>query len=101
MYWFFFGTLGVGNSARGSEYSVKPEAAAALEGELRRLRALGLIEGFGIRDFAKADGKRRCIGDKFHLTSRGEEYLAMRRQNRALDAAAEHEGPQTVDPSKA
>jgi hypothetical protein len=40
----------------------------------------------------EADGRKRRIGDKFHLTSRGEEYLVMRRQNQAIDAAGDHEG---------
>lgn len=80
------------NIQRNIEYEVKPEAAAALAGELRRLRALGLIEGGGIGDFAKADGRKRRIGDKFHLTPRGEEYLVMRRQNQVLDATGEDEG---------
>ena len=71
------------NIQRNTEYDVKPEDAAILAGELRRLRALGLIEGRGIGDFAKADGKKRRIGDRFHLMPRGEEYLIMRRQNEA------------------
>jgi DNA-binding PadR family transcriptional regulator len=79
------------NIQRNIEYDVKPEAAAVLADELRRLRALGLIEGRGIGAFAKADGRKRLIGDKFHLTPRGEEYLVMRRQNQALDATGEHE----------
>jgi hypothetical protein len=82
----------LGNIQRNTEYDVKPDAVATLAGELRRLRALGLIEGRGVGDFAKADGKKRRIGDRFRLTSRGEEYLVMRRQNQALDAAGDHDG---------
>ena len=53
------------------EYLVVKEDAAALAAELRRLRALSLIEqvrpNHGVRGFAVADNARRRIGDWFRL----------------------------------
>ena len=69
------------NIRKNVEYEVRRDAAATLAGELRHLRALGLIEGSGIGPFSTPDGKKRRIGDAFRLTERGSEYLAMREEN--------------------
>jgi hypothetical protein len=74
------------NIRNNVEYEVKRDAANALAAELRRLRALGLIEGVGVGSFSAPDGRRRRIGDTFRLTPRGDEYLAMRKPNEALGA---------------
>jgi hypothetical protein len=75
------------------EYLVVKEEAAALAAELRRLRALSLIEqvrpNHGVRGFAVADNARRRIGDWFRLTPRGAEYLQMRKENETVGAQPE------------
>jgi hypothetical protein len=76
------------------EYEVKQDATNALAAELRRLRALGLIEGLGVGGFSTPDGKKRRIGDSFRLTRRGAEYLVMRKQNETL-------GPVSISPEEA
>jgi hypothetical protein len=74
------------NIRNNVEYEVRRDAASALAAELRRLRALGLIEGVGVGSFSTPDGKRRRIGDTFRLTRRGDEYLTMRKPNETLGA---------------
>ena len=61
------------NIEQNVEYHVQPGETEALTDELRRLRALGLIAGFGVRDFARADGAKRRIGESFSLTQRGKD----------------------------
>ena len=82
------------NIRNNVEYEVKRDASNALAAELRRLRALGLIEGLGAGSFSTPDGKKRRIGDSFRLTPRGDEYLAMRKQNETL-------GPPVANPPDA
>jgi DNA-binding PadR family transcriptional regulator len=80
------------NIRRNIEYEIKTDQAESLYSELRRLRTLGLIEGWGLREFVVADGKKRRIGDTFRLTSRGNEYLAMREFNERLGQPLEPKG---------
>jgi hypothetical protein len=72
------------------EYEVKRNETGPLAAELRRLRALGLVENAtrdrGITDFARADGQNRRIAQWFRLTPRGNEYLRMRTDNQKIDA---------------
>jgi DNA-binding PadR family transcriptional regulator len=79
------------NIHEGQEYGVREEDSNALTAELRRLMALGLIvkisDDHGVRDFTRADGKKRRIEKWFRLTPRGDEYLRMRMDNER-DAAA-------------
>jgi hypothetical protein len=74
------------NIRNNVEYDVKRDAASALAAELRRLRALRLIDGSGVGSFSTPDGRRRRIGDTFRLTRRGNEYLAMRKPDETLGA---------------
>ena len=78
------------NIRNNVEDEVKRDTANALAAELRRLRALGLIEGTGVESFSAPDGRRRRIGDAFRLTPRGDEYLAMRKQHETLGAGGCH-----------
>jgi hypothetical protein len=71
------------------EYLVQEQDVAPLQTELRRLRALGLIEqvrpNYGVARFATVDNVRRRIADWFRITPRGEEYLSMRKENKATE----------------
>jgi len=79
------------NIRNNTEYMVQQQDVAPLEAELRRLRALGLIEQvrpyYGVARFAAADNDRRRIAEWFRLTPRGEEYLSMRKENEAAEGA--------------
>jgi hypothetical protein len=70
-------------------YVIEQKHVSTVMAELRRLRALNLIEQVrperGTRNFVIADGARRNIGDWFRLTPRGVEYLEMRKQNETLE----------------
>jgi hypothetical protein len=72
------------NIQRKVAYTVRAEDVPVVDGELRRLLALGLIRrrggNLGVRTFVVADGKARDIATWFELTPRGLEYLAMRAQ---------------------
>jgi hypothetical protein len=77
------------NICSNTEYLVQQQDVAPLETELRRLRALGLIEQVrpycGVARFAAADNAPRRVAEWFRLTSRGEEYLSMRKENEAAE----------------
>jgi hypothetical protein len=77
------------NIKKGKQYTVRGEEAAALASELRRLRALRLIEQVdpkrGVRDFAVPNHVGRLV-DWFRLTPKGTEYLEMRKENETLGA---------------
>ena len=65
----------------------------SLANELRRLRALGLIQQVeeyrGVGDFTSRDNVKRSIGEWFRLTPQGNEYLKMREDNERLETRQE------------
>jgi DNA-binding PadR family transcriptional regulator len=85
------------NIRSGQEYAVNRNESGPLDAELRRLRALGLIEGAGIGEFTRAYGQKRRIDKSFRLTERGAEYLRMRTENQHI-AAKDVAVPAARDP---
>jgi hypothetical protein len=72
------------NIRKNKEYKVAPQHVSSLEAELRRLRALRLIEQIdkGVSDFVVSGRTTGAqIGNWFRLTPRGNEYIQMREEN--------------------